>query len=53
MFLVLRGTTFICTSEDKPADPESDSVWEPDSDDDDVLPVICDNDTDEDSTVET
>ena len=40
------------TSEDKPADPESDSVWESDSDDDDVLAVIGDSDTDEDSTVE-
>ena len=40
------------TSEDKPADPESDSVWETDSDDDDVLAVIGDSDTDEDSTVE-
>ena len=40
------------TSEDKPADPESDSVWESDSDDDDVLAVIGDIDTDEDSTVE-
>ena len=40
------------TSEDKPADPESDSVWESDSDDDDVLAVIGDSDTDEDSTVD-
>ena len=40
------------TPEDKPADPESDSVWESDSDDDDVLAVIGDSDTDEDSTVE-
>ena len=39
------------TSEDKPADPESDSVWESDSDDD-VLAVIRGSDTDEDSTVE-
>ena len=40
------------TSGDKPADPESDSVWESDSDDDDVLAVIGGIDTDEDSTVE-
>ena len=40
------------TPADKPADPESDSVWESDSDDDDVLAVIGDSDTDEDSTVE-
>ena len=41
------------TSEDKPADPESDSVWESaDSDDHDCLAVIGDSDTDEDSTVE-
>ena len=40
------------TSADKPADPESDSVWESDSDDDDALAVIGDSDTDEDSTVE-
>ena len=40
------------TSEDKPADPESDSLQESDSDDDDVLAVIGDSDTDEDSTVE-
>jgi len=40
------------TSEDKPADPESDSVWESDSDDNNVLAVIGDSDTDEDSTVE-
>ena len=40
------------TSEDKPADPESDSFWESDSDDDDVLAVIGDSDTDEDSKVE-
>ena len=36
------------TSEDKPANPESDS----DSHDDDVLAVIGESDTDEDSTVE-
>ena len=40
------------TSEDKPADPESDSVWESDLDDDNVLAVIGDSDTNEDSTVE-
>ena len=40
------------TSEERSADPESDSVWESDSDDDDVLAVIGDSDTDEDPTVE-
>ena len=40
------------TSEDRPADPKSDSVWESDLDDDDVSAVIGDSDTDEDSTVE-
>ena len=33
------------TSEDKPAGPKSDSVWESDSNDDDVLAVIGDSDT--------
>ena len=40
------------TSEDRPSDPKSDSVWESDLDDDDVSAVIGDSDTDEDSTVE-
>ena len=33
------------TSEDKPSGPNSDSVWESDSNDDDVLAVIGDSDT--------
>ena len=52
--LICTSELILCftTSEDKPADTESDSVWESDSDDDDVLAVICDSSTDEDSTVE-